>query len=118
MSSIFTVEGVVEPWFRNGSNLQGANVPVLVRNLQFLASKFKLIYVLTSNSIEIKKRLQTPVLKECRKFLGTHQFTRLFRWFSIPSGSLVFVRPLLRTFFEKITSGLSTARLIPFWMNI
>ena len=56
--------------------------------------------------------------KRSREFLGTHQFTRLFRRFSIPSGSLVFLRLLLRAFFEKITSGLSTARLIPSWMNI
>lgn len=68
MSSILTVEGVVEPWFRNGSNLQGANVPVSARKPQFLASKFKLNYVLTSNSIEIKKRPQTPVLKKSEKF--------------------------------------------------
>ncbi len=68
MSSILTVEGVVEPWFRNGSNLQGANVPVSARKPQFLASKLKLIYVLTSNSIEIKKRPQTPVLKKSEKF--------------------------------------------------
>ena len=71
MSSIFTVEGVVETWFRNGSNLQGANVPLLVRNLQFLESKFKLIYVLTSNSIEIKKRPQTPVFTKTEKILAT-----------------------------------------------
>ena len=51
---------------------------------------------------------------KCRKFLGIRQFTRLFRWFSFPSGSLVFLRPLLRAFFEKKQSGLSTARLIPF----
>ena len=91
MSSILTVEGVVEPWFRNGSNLQGANVPVSARKPQFLASKFKLIYVLTSNSIEIKKRPQTPVLKKSEKcqekvhetldFIGFLDDSILWVWF-------------------------------------